>query len=223
MNAVARGAAPRVDQSERAWWLRAVAVLQAPRPVFAALRDDSTEAAEARQEPITALVILAGIGAVLASPTTGTLMDDALMDAVSASVVIFLAGALYGVVVYWLAGGTLFFASEHLGGRGSYRRSRHVLAYAAVPLVLSLLVVWPLRVAMYGRDVFESGGRDSGVGGHVFTGLELAFVGWAVVLLVVGVRAVHGWTWARALAACVLAVGLTAVLLAALIVVLRGA
>jgi hypothetical protein len=35
--------------------------------------------------------------------------------------------------------------------------------------------------------------------------LELAFVVWTLVLLVAGVRAVHGWTSARAGAACGLA------------------
>ena len=223
MNAVAQRAGPQVDQSERAWWLRTVAVLQSPRAVFPALRDDSTEAADARQEPITALVILAGIAGVLASPETGRLMDDFTVDRLTAAVIVFLSGGLYGTVAYWLAGGTLYFASEHLGSRGSYRRSRHLLAYAAVPLVLSLLAVWPVRLAMYGRDVFESGGRDEGVGGHVFAGLELVFIAWAGVLLVVGVRALHGWTWWRALAASGLAIGLTTALLALLIVVLRGA
>jgi hypothetical protein len=36
--------------------------------------------------------------------------------------------------------------------------------------------------------------------------VELAFVAWATILLVVGVRAVHGWTWPRAAAASVLVV-----------------
>jgi len=39
---------------ERTWWLRAPAVLVAPSAVFVSLRDESSEAAEARQEPITA-------------------------------------------------------------------------------------------------------------------------------------------------------------------------
>jgi hypothetical protein len=39
----------------------------------------------------------------------------------------------------------------------------------------------------------------------VFDLIELAFFVWAAVLLVIGVRAVHGWTWARAAAACALA------------------
>jgi hypothetical protein len=44
---------------EREWLLRAVLVLQRPRAVFAALRDDDDVSAQARQEPIVALVLLA--------------------------------------------------------------------------------------------------------------------------------------------------------------------
>jgi hypothetical protein len=223
VSTVARPAAPQVDQSERAWWLRALAVLESPRAVFAALRDDSVEAAGARQEPVTAIVILAGIAAVLASPETGKLMDDAAMDGLTAAIVIFLSGSLYGFVAYWLGGGALQLAAERLGSRGTYRRSRHVLAYACVPLVLSLLLVWPLRLAVNAGDTFRTGGRDEAVSGHVFTGLELAFVAWAAALLVAGVRGVHGWSWRRALAASGLAVVLTAVLLALVVVILRGA
>jgi hypothetical protein len=224
VNAVAgRRAAPQVDQSERAWWLRTIAVLQSPRPVFAALRDDSADAASSRQEPVTAIVMLAGIAAVLASPATGRLLDDFAIDGLTAAIIVFLQGGLYGCVAYWLGGGTLFFVSEHLGSRGSYRRSRHVLAYASVPLVLSLLVIWPLRLALYGEDVFRSGGNDAGMSDHVFAALELAFVAWSVGLIVVGVRAVHGWAWTRAAGACVLAVALTAALLALFAVILNGA
>jgi hypothetical protein len=75
----------------------------------------------------------------------------------------------------------LYGAARALGSLGSYRRARHVLAYACVPLALSLVF------APVGRAAF----------GWVF----LAFVGWSAILLVIGVRAVHGWTWGRAVAA----------------------
>ena len=52
---------PRFATPEKAWFLRALLVLQSPRPVFAALRDDSDEAAEARQDAGGAIVWLAGI------------------------------------------------------------------------------------------------------------------------------------------------------------------
>ena len=61
---------------QKEWWLRTLAVFQSPRGTFAALRDDSAEAAEARQEPILAIVILAGIAGILTTSLAGRLLDD---------------------------------------------------------------------------------------------------------------------------------------------------
>ena len=90
-------------------------------------------------------------------------------------------------------------ASQALGGQGSYRRARHVVAFASAPLALSL-VLWPLGIAAFGSDLFRSGGSDAGTGGDVFYTAAVACAVWAVVLLAVGIRAVHGWTWGRSLA-----------------------
>jgi hypothetical protein len=79
-----------------------------------------------------------------------------------------------------------------------------VLAFAATPVALSL-ILWPVKLAVYGDDLFRSGGSDHGAGIAVFDALEAAFLLWAAALLVIGVRAVHGWTWGRALAGCALA------------------
>jgi hypothetical protein len=188
----------------RDWWLRACLVLQRPRPVFVSLRDDSKESLADRAEPVLAIVLLAGIAAVLSTPTAGRLMDDSSYDGLLVAVWAFIAGSLYGMFGYFAFGALLHAGVKALGSQGSYRRARHVLAFAAVPIALSL-VLWPVKLALYGDDVFRSGGHDTGTGARTFTVLVLGFVAWAGALLVVGVRAVHGWTWTRALAACGLA------------------
>ena len=71
---------------------------------------------------------------------------------------------------------------------------------------------WPLQLAAFGTDVFRRGGSDEGAAALLLDGLAVAFAAWSAVLLVVGVRAVHGWTWWRSLAA----LGLVALFLAAL-------
>jgi hypothetical protein len=73
-----------------------------------------------------------------------------------------------------------------------------------VPIALSL-VVWPLKLSLYGGDWFRTGGSDTGAGGAVFDVLTYAFFVWAAALLVVGIRSVHGWSWARAVATAALA------------------
>jgi hypothetical protein len=196
-------------EGERAWWLRALLVPQAPRPVFVALRDDSRESAEARHEVVTSIAFLAGVALTLASGAAATFADDPERQGIVIPVWLFIAGVFVAALNYWIGGGVLFLALNVLGGEGSYRRARHVLAFAAVPVVLSLVLL-PVRLALYGGDIFRSGGSDSGVGAHVFTGLELAFGVWALALLVIAIRTVEGWSWPRTTAG----VGLFAVLAA---------
>jgi hypothetical protein len=185
---------------EREWWLRVLLVLTSPRHAFAALRDDSEEAAHARAEPVLAITLLAGIAGVLASDVSGRLFDDPEFDGLLVAVWAFLAGALYGFAGVFLVGGLLHLGVTFAGSIGSYRRTRHILVFAAVPLVLSL-VLWPVRLAVYGEDALRSRGGDTGFGNSVFEALEAGLLVWTVVLLVLGVRLVHGWTWLRALAA----------------------
>jgi hypothetical protein len=198
----------REASPERQWWLRTLAIFQSPRAVFAALRDDSEEQAAARQEPVLAIVFLAGIAGVLSARETGRLLDPWEIDAVLVAVVVFLSGGFYAFVSYWLGGGLLHLGIRAAGGEGSYRRSRHILAFAAAPLALSLLLVWPVRLAVYKGDSFRTGGADEGAGFWVFTGISIAFAAWALALLVLGVSIVQRWTIGRA-AVSIALIGLT--------------
>lgn len=174
---------------ERVWLKRAVTVLVRPREVFEALRDDSDTAARVRSEAVLALVLLAGIASVLWTPTYGRLLDDVANDALNVAVISFIGGSLYGVLGYFF-GGLLLYALTRAVGGATYRQVRHVLAFASAPVALSLFLVWPVRLAVYGEDVFRSGGSDHGAGNAVFYAVELLFVLWALALLVLGLRAV---------------------------------
>jgi Yip1-like protein len=181
---------------EREWWRRVLAVPVRPRVAFAGLRDDRPEAMEARQEPILALILLAGIAGILATPAWHTLMDDLERDALVVAVLTFIGGGLYGAVGYWIVGGALYLALRGLGSASPYRRARHLVALSVVPVVLSLLVL-PIELAAYGGDVFRSGGGDEGVPETVFLGLRLGFVAWSLGLIVVGIQELEGWTWGK--------------------------
>ncbi len=154
----------RSSAFERSWWLRAPAVLVAPRAVFVSLRDDSEEAVEARQEPITAIAALAGIAGVLATPVARTLLNDGSISVSVIPVWAFFGGMVYAVAVYWLGGGLLFGAARRFGSLGSYRRARHLLVLSATPIALTLFTVWPIRIAIYGENLFRTGRQRLGAG-----------------------------------------------------------
>jgi hypothetical protein len=200
---------------ERNWWLRAPAVLVAPSAVFVSLRDESESAVEARQEPLIAIAGLAGIAAVLGTPVARSLLNDFDFSVSLIPVWAFFGGVAYSLAVYWLGGGLLYGAARRFGGLGSYRRAKHVLALAAAPLALALFTLWPIRIAIYGEDLFRTGGNDWGPGDRIFGGLLYFAFAWSALLLVVGVRSVHGWSWGRSLATVGLAAALPALIVLA--------
>jgi hypothetical protein len=171
--------------AERLWWARTALVLVRPIEVFTALRDDSRQEAQARQEPVLAIVLLAGISGVLAT----TLAEDLDLDGLDLFVWAFLGGGLEGFALYFVVGALVYAGGAAAGSTWSYRHARHVLAYAVVPIVLSL-PVWATRLAVEPSEAFDTA--------------RTAFVAWAAALLVLGVRVLHAWPWPRSLAAAAL-------------------
>jgi hypothetical protein len=189
--------------ADREWWLRAVAVLTRPRLVFLALRNEDDEDAAARQEPILLISILAGIAGLVLTPPWRTLYDGALfngnsLDGLDVALLTFVTGALDGVLGYFVIGGALYLGARSMGSLGSWRTARHVLAYASVPLALSAPILLPVGLAVFGSDLYRRGGADSGSGGALFVACQLAFLAWALALLVYGVRTTYEWSWPRA-------------------------
>lgn len=184
---------------ERRWWRNAVLVLRRPHEVFLELRETGGDEPDARQEPVLAIVLLAGMAAVLASPTAGRLLDDGTYDGVLVAVWAFIAGGFVGGAAYALGGLVLWLGVRGMGSLETGRRSvRHVLGYALAPLALSLPVVLLVRLLAFGGDAFRSGGADAGAAGAAALVLQGAFVLWSLGLLVLGLRVVYGFSWARA-------------------------
>jgi Yip1 domain len=205
-------------QAERDWWLRLALVLQSPSSVFAWLRDDSAEATAARQEPITAVLFLSGISIFLSTRTAGRLFDEIEFDALLVVVEAVIAGLLVAIQNFWIVGGAVYLGGRAADSSASYRQVRHVVALAATPFVLSLVFVWPVRLAMFGSDSFRSGGSDHGTAEAVFRAFDATFLVWSLGLLVVGVRTLNGWRWPRSLAS----LSIAAVVLAAVIFLFVG-
>ena len=153
---------------------------------------------------------MAGIAAVLATPTAADILDQPEYDTILLAIWAFVAGGLYGFVGYFVIGLALLFGVRLLGSLGDFRRARQTVGFALVPLAASLLLLLPLRLALYGGDTFRAGGADEGTGENALLVLQLAFAAWSLVLLVVGVRVVHGWSWPRTLGAVAAAIALLA-------------
>src|SRR5262249_2399241 len=135
---------------------------------------------------ILAIILLAGIAGVLATSPAGRLLDDPNNDAVNVAIWAFLGGLLYGTLVYWL-GGLLVSAIGAAGrAQASYRQGRHEPGAALGPVALSLLTVWPVRLAVYGEDVFRRGGSDAGAGDKLFEALIVASFAWSFALVALG-------------------------------------
>jgi hypothetical protein len=62
-----------------------------------------------------------------------------------------LVGLLFGVLAGLIAG----IVSKALGGKGSTRNQRAVLAFAAVPLVMMLVVIYPIEFGIFGKFLFD--------------------------------------------------------------------
>ena len=150
---------------DREWWLRVPAVFLSPRSVFVALRNESREDVEARSEPVLALVGLAGIAVALGTSTAHTLYDNLEYDALLVAVWALIAGGIVAFAGYFIVGGALYLGARGLGSEGSFQRARHILGFAVAPLALSLFLLWPVQLALFGTDRFRRFGSDEGAAG----------------------------------------------------------
>jgi hypothetical protein len=156
--------------------------------IFDRLRSEPSDEGGNRSDVVAGLAFAAGVALALAAG--GDHLRD--LDALDSLVWIFLTGLSFGFALYWVGGWALAFVVRRLGGAGSARRTRHVLAFSFSPLVFAIAVwlLWPPLL------------------------LVPALVSLGV--LVAGLREVYRWSVARAAGA----VGLAAVWLAALAVAL---
>ncbi len=176
--------ARRAEHLVGLWWRRAPRVLWRPREVLTALRETDEDDEAARQEPILAIVLLAGMTAVLLMG--GTLVDDRTVDGLVAAAVTFIAGALYGAAGYFVLGLGVMMGVRGANGEGTFRQARHLVAFSAVPIAAAFFLVAPAVALVYGVDYFR--GLAPSSSGAVVLALGLPFVAWSAGLLVAGLR-----------------------------------
>jgi hypothetical protein len=195
------------DALEREWWVRLPRVLYAPAGVFAELRDESDEAGDARQEPLTALVFLTGIAMFIGLFALEQPYERYReLSALVLTVEMIFGGAAVALTNFWLGGAVVYLGMRGLGAETGYRLGRHLAGLATAPFLLVLLFVVPFRLGLYGMDLFRNGGSDSGAGRDVFITIDGIALVWTLVLVLIGIRQTQRWSWARSAGA--LGVGL---------------
>ncbi len=188
---------------EREWWSRLPRILYAPGQLFAELRDESREAADARQEPLVAVLFIAGIAMFLSLVALEPPYDRFSLDLSSLNLTLesIIGGALVALSNFWLGGALVYLGGRGLGALSGYRLARHVAGLSTAPFILLLVFVWPVRLGLYGTDLFHAGGRDAGVGSDVFVAIDALFLAWTLALVLIGIRVTQRWSWRRAAAA----------------------
>ena len=170
----------RAQARVRAWWRLVPRVLTRPTEVFVALRNDDETDVDARSEPILAIVIVAGMAAMLLTPAWGTLLDEESLDWIVLAVVTFIGGLLLRLR-------RLFPARLRRLARGSWRRPRDAGdgrhgSSSGSPRFRSRSRSWsrlPAIVLAFGYDWFRTGGSDEGAGRAIV--LVFAFASRALV------------------------------------------
>ena len=193
------------EAAARTWWRRVPKVLTAPRGVFAALAETDDLDVDARSEPVLLIVILAGMASIVLTPAWGTVMDDGTVDGLVLVVLTFIGGLLYGAAGYFLFGLALWLGAKGVGVEAPFRIARQVVAFAAVPIALSAVVVVPVIALRYGWDWFRTTGSDTRTERDVVIGIGLAFMAWSVALVAVGLRTTFRLPWRGVVGALLLA------------------
>ena len=174
----------------RAWWLRVPAVLLGPRPVFFALRDDDDDDVAARSEPLLLVIWLAGIAAVLATPTAATLLDNPSTTRRSLAIWAFVAGGVLRRRRATSPSGSRSSSACACSGASatSGARARRSASRSCPLAALARSSLLPLAPRALRRGHLPRGRRGRGNGRERPTRAAARVRGWSLVLLVIGVR-----------------------------------
>jgi hypothetical protein len=121
-------------------------------------------------------------------------------------VLTFVGGLFYGAAGYFLLGLALWLGAKGVGVEAPFKIARQLVAFAAVPIALSAVVVVPVIVLRYGWDWFRTTGSDTSGERDVVVGIGLAFMAWSVGLVALGLRTTFRLPW-RGIAGALLLAG----------------
>ncbi len=112
-----------------------------------------------------------------------------------------LAGPVAGIACAFLLGGALAALSRLYGGKAGFRNAHALVAYASVPVILSLVFVFPVELAVFGRDFFGTNPHPMVVAPITYLmliGLDALCIIWGWILLAEGALIASSVTRLRA-------------------------
>ncbi len=111
------------------------------------------------------------------------------------------AGPVAGLLTVVLIALVIRLVSRLLGGHATLREAMPMVAFAMVPLVISLVVVFPIEIAVFGQYLFDNNPPPLVINPPAFVGLaalDVLAALWAWVLLIAGTRVALRLTPTRA-------------------------
>jgi hypothetical protein len=125
-------------------------------------------------------------------------------------------GIPLGILLVLLFAWILMVVGRLAGGKASFRNMRAVTAYASVPVVASLVCIFPLEVAIFGRYFFDNNPPPLVLNPIVYgalLGFDAAGVLWWFVLLFIGTGVAAGIGRVRSAVVCLIVPALLALLI----------
>ncbi len=148
------------------------------------------------------LVLFWGLGVALAFTLFWYHRFGAVIDSIPGILGAGIAlGVLLGPLLALLLPGAAHVLLKLAGVKVRFRNSLAALAYAASPVVVSVAVILPIELAIFGMYLFTSNPSPYAlkpVAYMILLGLDALLTLWSVILGVVGLKVVHQTSWVRA-------------------------
>ena len=125
-----------------------------------------------------------------------------------------IAGPVVGILCVLLCSIVLSIFTRLLKGKATVRNTFAVVAYSTVPIVLSLVFIFPVEVAVFGQSFFDNNPSPlvlKPVEYIILIGLDFVATVWSWILLVEGIVVANSFTRAKSAMAGVLLLVLAAI------------
>lgn len=118
-----------------------------------------------------------------------------------------IAGSIGGIIGLYISSRLVAWSGSLIGGQGDSEDLRVAMAWSNLPVIASLLL-WPVYIALYGREMFTELSplmEQSPMAALGLALIEITLGIWAIVIALKAIGEVHQFSAWKALGACLLA------------------